>query len=340
MEPDRTDSSPSTVAGNYKRNHYAIYFVPAVWDNAKPSVMDPIAEFFTVTDKLLLRIAIMWQDTLLSLTFGRPPVSQLHDLEESLDDAQDTDQGLSYRQAMSRLSYLWLRWRSSETVNSSLSNALQVLRELDQLSAATGPHLLNSESCTTTQQLTEHYAFQLHTNFTRATICRPHIVSSTGSRPEEGGKSSIFNCFRHSLKESAGAYAQLLSIAPCAARSWAIAYNGLASILLLSLMRETRYDAEVRLLQDSLISCLSNDQDELELLAGSGTVVELSEMHKRVLAALKALRRLTDEDMGSYGDAQHESPSSSTRDGRSERNSRSTTVDPSQGDGLGLGQQF
>ncbi len=87
-------------------------------------------------------------------------------------------------------------------------------------------------------------------------------------------------------------------------------------MLLLSLMKETRYDAEVRFLQDAIIRSLDHDQEGVESFAESGAVLELSETHKRALAALEALKRMADEDLRAESSSQNvpRSPDSSAGD--------------------------
>ena len=101
---------------------------------------------------------------------------------------------------------------------------------------------------------------------------------------------------KKALKGSARAYVHLLSMHSSAIRSWAFIHNGLASVLLLSLMRDTRYDPEVRYLQESLIQNLVPSAAAADSFAGPEAAPELTEAHKRAVRALESLKRLNEEE--------------------------------------------
>ncbi|OBR05624.1 Fungal specific transcription factor [Colletotrichum higginsianum IMI 349063] len=244
-----------------------------------------------------LRLAIVWQDSLLALTFGRPPASYEMDFEEDLprlDDARADGHGLSYLQAMSWLCHAALRHLSSQSDVSG--QLLSTLNDIKAIGDSLSPHLIDPKRSKTIPQIQEHYAFELHRHFVISTLCRPCVSSSGAVELGENDKAMILEQFQESLRKSARAYIRLRSIAGHAKRSWAFIHNGLTSVLLLSLMRETRYLTETRTLQDELISSLSNEEGEPDPSTDTGAVGHLSGTLQKALKALKTLRTLAERD--------------------------------------------
>ncbi|EXF75609.1 fungal specific transcription factor [Colletotrichum fioriniae PJ7] len=248
-----------------------------------------------------LRLAIVWQDALLALAFGRPPASYELDFESDLPQLSESIEisGLSYLQAMSWLCHVTLRHLSSH-FQSSLG-PVSALDEIKSIEASLSPHLIDPTRSTAIPEIQEHYAFELHRHFVIATLCRPFISKSGSTGLSESDRSNILEHFRESLKRSVRAYVRLRSIAGHARRSWAFIHNGLTSVLLLSLMRETRYLAETRTLQDELIASLSEGEGNSALLTDPGTNAQLSGTLQKALKALRTLRALTERDVSSRG---------------------------------------
>ncbi|KAL0764372.1 hypothetical protein CaCOL14_013007 [Colletotrichum acutatum] len=248
-----------------------------------------------------LRLAIVWQDALLALAFGRPPASHELDFESDLPQLSESveSSGLSYLQAMSWLCHVTLRHFSFH-FQSSLG-PVSALNDIKSIEASLSPHLIDPTRSTAIPQIQEHYAFELHRHFVVATLCRPFVSRNGSAGLSESDRSNVLEHFRESLKRSARAYVRLRSIAGHARRSWAFIHNGLTSVLLLSLMRETRYLAETRTLQDELIASLSEGEGNSALLTDSGTNAQLSGTLKKALKALRTLRSLTERDVSYRG---------------------------------------
>ncbi|KAG7040923.1 fungal specific transcription factor [Colletotrichum scovillei] len=247
-----------------------------------------------------LRLAIVWQDALLALAFGRPPASYELDFESDLPQLSESVErpGLSYLQAMSWLCHVTLRHFSFHS-QSSLG-PVSALNDIKSIEASLSPHLVDPMRSTAIPQIQEHYAFELHRHFVVATLCRPFVSRNGSAGLSESDRSNVLEHFRESLKRSARAYVRLRSIAGHARRSWAFTHNGLTSVLLLSLMRETRYLAETRTLQDELIASLSEGEGNSALLTDSGPNAQLSGTLQKALKALRTLRSLTERDVSSH----------------------------------------
>ncbi|KAL0938122.1 fungal specific transcription factor [Colletotrichum truncatum] len=242
-----------------------------------------------------LRLAIVWQDALLALAFRRSPASQEMDFEEDLPvltKSPDGD-GLSYLHAMNWLCHVTLSYISVH--QRKADQLLQILEDIHSVELSLSAHLINPQRGTSFRQLQEYYAFELHKNFVISTLCRPFISSAGARQLDEGERPVVLERFRDSLRRSVRAYVRLRSITGHARRSWAFIHNGLTSVLLLSLMRETRYLPETRTLQDEMVASLSEGDQDYDRSN------HLSDTHRKALKAIQTLQRLAGRDLSSRG---------------------------------------
>lgn len=242
------------------------------------------------------RLAIVWQDTLLALAFGRSPASFEFDFIGDLALLADQDgNGLSYLEAMSWLCHLTLPHLAPRS--GSPAQPVPILNSIKSIKSSLAPHLIDLGASTSISQIQEHYAFELHQNFVISTLCRPFMSSSRSPVLTETDRSHVLGQFQESLRRSVRAYVRLRSITEHARRSWAFIHNGLTSILLLSLMRESRHLPETRVLQDELIASLSEGGSDTRAAAGPVPAGHLPATLQKALQALKTLRALTDRDV-------------------------------------------
>lgn len=173
-----------------------------------------------------------------------------------------------------------------------------VLNDIKYIESSLAPHLHDLRTCTSISQIQEHYAFELHRHFVISTLCRPFMSSRRSSDLTGNDRLLVLDQFQESLRRSVRAYVRLRSITEHARRSWAFIHNGLTSILLLSLMRETRHLPETRVLQDELIASLSEGKSDSGSAASAEPVSagHLPATLQKALQALKTLRALTDRD--------------------------------------------
>ncbi|KAH6649036.1 hypothetical protein BKA67DRAFT_576609 [Truncatella angustata] len=245
----------------------------------------------------LLRLAIVWQDTLLSLAFDRPPASYDFDFDEDLPSLRsDAISGtVTYRQGMSWISHLGLRYLPRQHRRSPALSARSatVWQDLELIEANVLPHLKDAQLCSTIQEIQEYYSFRLHRNFFAATVCR-HLVSPNGAM-ELGSDDqlSIVSKVQDALRHGAQAYLDLRSLSTYARHSWAFIHNGLASVLLLSLLPDTRCTAETKRLQDDFINGLkASTSSDCDLMPISYLSVTL----RKALKALVSLQKLADQE--------------------------------------------
>ncbi|SCO42060.1 uncharacterized protein FFNC_08303 [Fusarium fujikuroi] len=234
-----------------------------------------------------LRLAIVWQDALLSLAFDRPPASHEMDLEPDLPALVSLDpssQPLDYRQAMNWLCHLSFRHLPRLPQTEPVRDYSRLFHDFDFYESSLAPHLQDLQRSTSIQELQEHYSLIVHRYFLLSTLCRPVLSSQNKGKFSEEECSTILNRFQGALKQSVRAFIKLRSISNLATRSWAFVHNGLASALLLSFIRQGS-DAQ--------------DQDSQEILAElvktlterSDDVGQFSAAHKKALRAIQALQR-------------------------------------------------
>lgn len=248
-------------------------------------------------DAKYLRLSIVWQDCLLALASGRPPAS--HEFDFTGDLAPLADQGsngISYLEAMGWLCHVTLPYLASRS--NSPNQPVSILNDIKSIECSAAPHLIDLKATKSISQIQEHYAFELHRHFVISTLFRPCISSRGPSTLTEDDRLLVLGQFQESLKRSVRAYVRLRAIAGHARRSWAFIHNGLTSILLLSLMRETRQLAETRVLQDEVIASLSDGEGESGAGAGQQLFAgQLSGPLQKALQAIKTLRALADRDV-------------------------------------------
>ncbi|KAH6871622.1 c6 zinc finger domain-containing protein [Thelonectria olida] len=254
-----------------------------------------------------LRLALVWQDALLSLAFDRPPSShEMNQTDDLLPMSSGNDaEALNYRQAMNRLCCLMLTYSSLRSEALKMSKFAALLEGIDALEASEASHLRNRLECSSIQQIVEHYSFELHKNFALSTLCRPIVSKKASSTLNKAEITVIMGIFLDSLKRSARAFIQLHSTTSYARRSWAFVHNGLASALLLSFMADTRNTAETKEIQTQLIRCLGEGERNLTGSSEWGGSTQLSNPHKNCLQALQKLSKLSEDDNVRVQDEDH-----------------------------------
>lgn len=178
----------------------------------------------------------------------------------------------------------------------SANQPLLILNDIKAIESSVAPYLIDLKATKSISQIQEHYAFELHRHFVISTLFRPYMSSRASSASTEADRLLVIGQFQDSLKRSVRAYVRLRAIAGHARRSWAFIHNGLTSILLLSLMRETRHLSETRVLQDEVIASLSEGESDSGSTPDQVLAGQLSGPLRKALQALKTLRALADRD--------------------------------------------
>lgn len=204
---------------------------------------------------------------------------------------------LTYIEAMDWLCHLALR--SLPVHKRSVQQLLYTLDCIDALDMSPSVSGRYPITPPCIQELQQTLAFQLHKSFVISTLCRL-LVSNSGSRQlSDENRSKTLEQFQIALRDSAQAYIRLRSITEHARRSWAFIHNGLTSVLLLSLMEETRYLPETRKLQNEMIASLSDGDNREDSFGHHGGPSHISESLKKVVKAIRTLQSLTKADIDS-----------------------------------------
>jgi hypothetical protein len=234
-----------------------------------------------------LRMAVAWQDSLLSLCFDRPSAI----IAMNMPNIQTNFNGIprTYIEAM----YCMIEGvnRGVNAVQTSRFDTLiQVVAEIENIFPQAQSHLQTLETCANIQQRCEFYALRLHVSFAIAWICRGSVRKrSTLPEVPANHKVTLASKFKHYLVEGLRAFLKLQPLCMLASRSWAFVHNGLSSALLLGLLGETRANSEVRELQGQLIDVLSSNEGTSSRIVDSESSVTLSRLHSRALSVLKNL---------------------------------------------------
>jgi hypothetical protein len=248
---------------------------------------------------------LLWQDSLLSLSFDRPPAGASSDLETLLSqDGSD----LSYIQCMYAWSHIGRQLlEKSRHERASIDTMLHILSQLDQINLKSQQHLRVLSACTSRQARTEHYAFRLQQAFCSSFVCRPALLCSNAPG-REGELSTILDRAQNSLVETIEAFMALQSLTILPLRSWSMIHAVIGAALLLQVQERTAHNEEIRTLQNSLINTLSRE-------CSGESQPWLSMSHLRALRTLKgslAERPLTEESHNQAAPISLEQPGNDT----------------------------
>ncbi|KAL3474315.1 hypothetical protein BJX99DRAFT_231968 [Aspergillus californicus] len=232
----------------------------------------------------------VWQDSLLSLCYDRPPIVSTRGWTPDAIASEETD--LSYTKLMHYLCWMALEiMRMDERADSEPSRNLTSLAELDNTYSRAQPHLLQRESCRNLQQHTEHLALRMHVSFCVWALCRPAIKSSPLTI-DDPRYITLRTRAKESLIIASKTFLdfQALSVVPL--RTWSMVHTVLSSTLLLCTWQETREDPECRDLQQKVIEVFAGANSSGKDTTGSSDYSQwLSARHIRALIALRQTLR-------------------------------------------------
>lgn len=140
----------------------------------------------TLEDAMLLRLAIVRQEALLSMALGHHPSCSDMSFEEDLPilTPGNDGEGLTYRQAMSWLCHLGIQHLESRK-STTPSTPLLTLNKIDRIDLFVSPHLKDRHFCSSAQDVEECYAFAIHKNFVISVICRLFLSDRSSPRIDD-----------------------------------------------------------------------------------------------------------------------------------------------------------
>ncbi|TVY56054.1 Protein RDR1 [Lachnellula cervina] len=232
---------------------------------------------------------IVWQDSLLSLSFDRSPIAMMTRCQLPLGPT--ADEGWSYTEAMYQLcSKILQSVNNDSNADPEFNQIIKDSQEVENIRQQVCPQFRHKDSCKTVQDRLQYFAVRLHTAFVISVLCRPALRRGDIIGMDIAQKEMLALKCKQNLAETVRMYLKMHSLSVIPTRSWAFTYHGLSSAVLLGILGETKTDPEVRQLQGDLISALSTtaarDQTSMHL-PQSEKDIELSGPLSRALAALK-----------------------------------------------------
>ncbi|KAK2013544.1 fungal-specific transcription factor domain-containing protein [Colletotrichum eremochloae] len=198
----------------------------------------------------------VWHDTLTSLSFDRPPMTNIPCCP--IPTMQKTIAGeYGYLDTMYHLCDIISRRLNPDAATTvSYEQMVDNCEAVENLRNMVAPNIRIKEQCKRAMDRLQHYAVRLHTSFVISVCCRPALRRDcTKLTPEQ--KRHLSEKCQHNLAETVRMFLAMHQLSVIPTRSWAFTYHGLSSALLLGILCETKNSPEVRQLQGDLIAALS-----------------------------------------------------------------------------------
>jgi hypothetical protein len=232
------------------------------------------------------RSTIVWQDSLLSMCYDRPPIVTVTGW--TIDNSVLQRNDLSYLEVMHSLCRLGLDIMRPESFSvNDFGRAVEALQHLDTIYQRGQPHLQVRSNCTTLQQHLEHLALKMHSSFCVSVVCRPAMKQS---QPQHQLLQTdiLRNRAKESLVDASRAFLDFRALSVVPLRSWSMVHTVLSSTLLLCIWEETRNDPECRNLQQHVIDVFtSSDSRTVDEGGAENNSQWLSARHIRALVTLR-----------------------------------------------------
>ncbi|KAI1739786.1 fungal-specific transcription factor domain-containing protein [Xylaria scruposa] len=233
-----------------------------------------------------------WHDTLTSLSFDRPNMTNIPCCPIPISPSAATD-GLSYLEMMYHLCELISkRLNPDATADYTYQSIMNNCEAVESLRGMVYPQLRSKEACKSVLDKLQHYATRLHTSFVVSVCCRPALRRDCTTLSPTEQKMLSDKC-KSNLTETVRMFLAMHQLSFIPTRSWAFTYHGLSSAVLLGILNETKQDREVRQLHGDLIAALSaatakeQDTPAPEHIRKSDKDIELFGPLSRALTALK-----------------------------------------------------
>ncbi|KAK5138050.1 hypothetical protein LTR08_005848 [Meristemomyces frigidus] len=226
---------------------------------------------------------IMWQDSLLSITYDRAGTTAGFDIN-TMPMPQHFALTGPYHSIMYRLSKVSLDIvRNRAMVMDSREHYDRIIEHRDAISAImreSAEYLRDSRKCTSTRETLEHWGLYLHTSYALSELYRPAISPSTSDY-------EIFKVFKQAcidnLINTIEAYLGLNNITSFTRQSWAAMHRALSSALLLGILGEHTRNERARRLIGRFIAVMGD-------ITNSVDPQEISAPVQRGITALRKLK--------------------------------------------------
>ncbi|KAH9807345.1 GAL4-like Zn(II)2Cys6 (or C6 zinc) binuclear cluster DNA-binding domain [Teratosphaeria destructans] len=238
--------------------------------------------------------AILWQDSLLSITYDRASTTASFDTA-TMPPPQHYAAIGPYHATMYRLCKCMLDIvRDRASTFNPRERHQQIIERRDaisQIMRECAEYLRDSRKCTTTRETLEHWALYLHTSYTLSELYRPAI--SPGTSNMELLKSFKQSCIDN-LANTVESYLGLNNITSYARQSWASMHRALGSALLLGILGEHLRNDRARRLIGRFIAVMADITNS----------IDPAEITAPVHRGINALRKLKIQELRppSFGD--------------------------------------
>lgn len=226
--------------------------------------------------------AIIWQDSLLSITYDRNAALDVH----TMPMPQHFGPVSSYHASMYKMCKVGLDIISDRakpcTARDHVARINTHREEISSIMRDAVEHLRDSRQCNTSRETLEHWALYLHTSYSMSELCRPAVSPSTSS---EIVKSFKPVCIEN-LVNTVEAFLGLNNITFFARQSWAAVHRALSSALLLGILGVHQHNDRARKLISRFVTLMSQIT----------STVDPTEVSGPVQRGIQALRKLKIEE--------------------------------------------
>ena len=202
--------------------------------------------------------AVVWQDSLLSITYDRASSSSSLDGPTHFPPDFTSGHGnWTFEECMYRLCSVSLdivrERHTHHDTYATLYRMVEHEKELSDIMAGAADYIRNSTYCHTEREKLQHWAFYLHKSYIVSELCRPAIGPAA---PKTELSLKMRRTCIDNLAHTVQAWLGLNNLTPFACRSWAAMHRSLSSALLLGILGEPAHNANVRFLLAELLRCL------------------------------------------------------------------------------------
>ncbi|OQV01636.1 Fungal specific transcription factor domain-containing protein isoform 2 [Cladophialophora immunda] len=232
---------------------------------------------------------IVWQDSLISITFDRASATPTISHHKTIESAENV--WLSYTDCMKILCETGLDIVRERSKHSDPRHELvRIKRHQDELARMMShslQHLKDATACQSMRDQLEHWNLYLHRSYIMCELYRSAL--------KRKGASSELAPFRaiclENMANTVDAFLGLSNVTRFATQSWAAVHRSLSSALLLGILKQPQTDLRVRSLLDKLIMLMSSINSSLD-------PTEISAPISRAVRALARLNAFHGSDAG------------------------------------------
>lgn len=214
---------------------------------------------------MLNRWRIVWQDSLISISYDRGSSTVNNWLQETSDPSESMN--LSYVDCMKILCKTGLQIVQERNEHGKARNELTQLERhwnmLSTMMTQSMPHLQDSPACRSMKDQLEYWNFYLHRSYIIAELFRP-ALKRTSRRGAHAMMSKFHQLCIENLTNTVDAFLGLHNVTRFAIHSWAAVHRALSSALLLAILKQPERDQRVRLLLERLIAVMLSATSSLD----------------------------------------------------------------------------